>query len=172
MVSSLEEMFYNPWDLNGVTKLETKITKSKTSDQPIDNIPERRTVDSSFSHSKTQSCADSSNSIFKTSESILNDVVPSTSSSEILSPEPLSTRKATPPTEPKAPLSNLAKIIADKKAERAAQPSSNNSTSLSTPQKPVQQTETVQAKQQCSQFSNTVLRYGRFRKQTQHFQSI
>ena len=51
--SSLEEMLYNPWDLNRVTKVETKIKKSKSNDQPTDNTPERRTADSSFSNSQT-----------------------------------------------------------------------------------------------------------------------
>ena len=32
--SSLEEMLYNPWDLNRARKVETKITKSKPNDQP------------------------------------------------------------------------------------------------------------------------------------------
>ena len=108
--SSLEEMLYKPWDLNRVTKVETKITKSKQNNQPTDNTPERRTADSSFSNSQTKSSADSSNSIFKTPESIRNDPVHSTSSSEVLSPKPLSTRKATPTPEPNAPVSNLAKI--------------------------------------------------------------
>ena len=80
-----------------------------------------RTADSSISNSQTQSSADSSNSIFKTPESIRNDLVHSTSSSEVLSPEPVTTRKATPSPEPKAPVPILAKVIADKKAERAAQ---------------------------------------------------
>ena len=83
--SSLEEMLYNPWDLNRVTKVETKTTKSKPNDQQTDNTPERRTADSSFSNSQTQSSADSSNSIFKTPESIRNDPVHSTSSSEVKS---------------------------------------------------------------------------------------
>ena len=78
--SSLEEMLYNPWGLNRVTKVETKITKSKPNDQPTDNTPERRTADSRFSNSQTQSSADSSNSIFKTPESIKSDPVHSTSS--------------------------------------------------------------------------------------------
>ena len=90
---------------------------------------------------------------------------------EVLSPETVSTRKATPPPEPKAPVPNLAKIIADKKAERAALSSSNDSTSLSMAQKPVQQTVTVQAKQQSPQVPNTVSRYGGLRIPTQHFQS-
>ena len=111
--SSLEEMLYNPWDLNRVTKVETKITKSKPNDQPTDNTPERRTADSSLSNSQIQSSAHSSNSIFKTPEPIRNDLVHTTSSSEDLSPEPVSTRKATPPPKPKAPVSNLAKVIRD-----------------------------------------------------------
>ena len=79
--SSLEEMLYNPWDLNRVTKVETKITKSKPNDQPTDNTPERRTADSSPSNNRTQSSADSSNSIFETPDSIRNDLVHSSSSS-------------------------------------------------------------------------------------------
>ena len=59
-------MLHNPWDLNRVTKVETKITKSKPNDQPTDNTPEMRTADSSFSSCQTQSSVDSSNSIFKT----------------------------------------------------------------------------------------------------------
>ena len=102
--SSLAEMLYNPWDLNRVTKVETRITKPKPNDQPTDTTPERKTADSSFSNSQTQSSADSSNSIFKTPESIRNDPVHSTSSSEVLSPKPANTRKATPPPEPKAPV--------------------------------------------------------------------
>ena len=92
--SNLEEMLYNPWDLNRVTKVETKIAKPKPNDQPTVNTPERRTADSIFCNSQTQSSADSSNSIFRTLESIRNDPVHSTSSSEILSPELVSTIKA------------------------------------------------------------------------------
>ena len=102
--SSLEEMLYIPWDLNRVTKVETRISKSKPKDQPTDTTPEKRTADSSFSNSQTQSSADSTNLIFKTPESIRNDPVHSTSSSEVLSPKPVNTRKATPPPEPKAPV--------------------------------------------------------------------
>ena len=68
-------MLCNPWDLNRVTKVETKITKSESNDQPTENTPERRTADSSFSNSKLQSSADSSNSIFKTPESIRSNPV-------------------------------------------------------------------------------------------------
>ena len=161
--SSLEEMLLIPRDLNRVTKVDTEKTKSKLNDQPTENAPEKRTADSSFSNCQTQSSADSSNSIFKLPEWIRNPVH-STSISDILNPEPDSTRTTAPLPEPKAPVSNLDKTIAYQKAERAAQSSSIDSTSLSTDQKPVQQTVTVQAKQQSPQVSNMVSRYGWIRK--------
>ena len=59
-----------------------KITKSKPNDHAKEINPRRRTVNSSFSISQTQSSTDSSNSIFKTPESIRNVPEHSTISSE------------------------------------------------------------------------------------------
>ena len=120
---------------------------------------------------KSQSSTESSNSIFKTPESIGNDQVHSTPNSEISSTKSTNIRNIVPPSEPKAPVSNLSKIIAAKRAERAAQSSSSNSTVLTTAQKPVQTTVSVQVQQPSPQVANTVSQYGRVRKQTQHFQS-
>ena len=132
--NSLEDMLYNPWDLNRVTKFETKIPQLKLNEQQNENTPERRTTESSVSNSATQLSTESSNSIFKTPESIGNDQVHSTPNSEISSPKSTNIRNIVPPSEPKAPLSNLSKIIAEKRAERAAQSSSSSSTVLTTAQ--------------------------------------
>ena len=125
--SSLPEMPYNPWDLNRVTIVETKIRQ--LNDQLIETTPERRTAGSSVSKSKHNQVPNHQTQSLNP-ESIGNDQTHSTSISEISTLISSNTRKTHPPPEPKEHVSNLAKIIADKKAERAAQSSSSVSTSL------------------------------------------
>ena len=70
------------------------------------------------------------------------------------------------PSEPSAPVSNLARLIAEKRVERQAGIAQPPPSSTVTPA-----SVTNSRRPESPQFAYTVSLYGRVREQTQHFQS-
>ena len=119
----MDEALYSPWNNNSKVVVQTRInTKDNTVREPQPSTPERQAQQTEETPEKQQS-NESSPLKFNTPDSQINESVsPNSSDSNFRSPTtenqlPLQSQSAVP-SELYAPVSNLARLIAEKRVER------------------------------------------------------
>ena len=167
----IDEALYSPWNDNRKVVVQTRInTKDNTVREAQPSTPDRQ-VQQTEQTPEIQQSNESSPLQFNTPDSQINESVsPNSSDSNFRSPTtenqlPVQSQR-TVPSEPNAPVSNLARLIAEKRVEKQAGIAQQLPSSTVTPAN-----VTNSRRPESPQVANRVSRYGRVRKQTQHFQS-
>ena len=169
-VNCIDEALYSFWNDNRNMIVQTRInTKDNTVRATQSSTPERQ-FQPDEQTPEIQKSNEPSSLQFNTDSQINESVSPKSLVSSFRSPTTenqlsVQTQRAVP-SEPSPPVSNLARLIAEKKEERQAGIAEPPPSSTVTPA-----SVTNSRQSESLQVANTVSGYGRVRKQTQHSQS-
>ena len=167
----IDDAVYSPWNDNRKKVVQTRInTKDNTVREARPSTPDRQ-VQQTEQTPEIQQSNEFSPLQFNTPDSQINEnVSPNSSDSNFRSPTTANQLtvqyQSAVPSEPNAPVSNLARLIAEKRVERQAGIAQQLQSSTVTPAN-----VTNSRRPESPQVANTVSKYGRVRTQTQHFQS-